>query len=76
MYPFGQPYPEASNGAQSRQNDIWTKIQLDAHNDAIDLTALPFAREAIGSIAALAEDKVDVSKLDFRGAKRIDVHTQ
>lgn len=75
MYPFGQPFPEASNGVQSQQNEIWKKIQHDAHSDGIDLTALPFAKEAIGSIAALAGEKVELSGERFNG-RRVDVHTQ
>ena len=75
MYPFGQPFPEASNGTQSQQNEIWKKIQQDAHSDGIDLTALPFAKEAIESIAALAGEKLEVGGERFTG-RRIDVHTQ
>ncbi|USP82841.1 hypothetical protein yc1106_10115 [Curvularia clavata] len=74
MYPFGQPFPEASNGTQSQQNEIWKQIQHDAHSDGIDLTALPFAKEAIGSIAALASEKVELGAGAFNG-RRIDVHT-
>jgi hypothetical protein len=76
MHPFDQPYPDAANDTQSRQNELWMKIQFDAHDDGIDLTSLPFAKEAIESIAKLAENKVDVGKFGFREAKRIDVHTQ
>lgn len=52
------------------------KIQRDAHEDDIDLTVLPFAKEAIGSIAELAVNQVDTKQFTFQGAKRIDVHTQ
>jgi len=76
MYPFGQPYPNASNDTQSRQNELWMNIQRDAHEDKIDLTVLPFAEQAVGSIAELAVKQVDTKQFGFQGAKRIDVHTQ
>lgn len=76
MYPFGQPYPDASNDTQSWQNELWMKIQRDAHEDEIDLTVLPFAKEAIASIAELAVKQIDTKQFGFQGAKRIDVHTQ
>lgn len=64
MYPFGDT------------NTLWKQIQHDAFVDGIDLTVLPFAKEALASISALAADTVDISAFDFSNAKRIDTHTQ
>lgn len=66
MYPFG----ESDSGATGKQ------IQHDAYVDGIDLTVLPFAQEAIASIAALAKHAADPATFQFSNAKRIDTHTQ
>ncbi|EOA85626.1 hypothetical protein ACJQWK_10454 [Exserohilum turcicum] len=79
IYPFPQPYPVAFSDTQVRKNEIWSRIQREAHADGIDLTVLPFAKNAIASIVALEGDKVDVNALGFaesgREMRRVDVHT-
>jgi hypothetical protein len=52
------------------------QIQYEAYVDGIDLSVLPFAKEAIASIATLASSKVDMKEFDFSTAKRVDTHTQ
>lgn len=52
------------------------QIQYEAYVDGIDLTVLPFAKEAIASIASLASNVVDMQEFDFSTSKRIDTHTQ
>ena len=52
------------------------QIQYEAHVDGIDLTVLPFAKEAIASIASLASSMVNVKEFDFSTSKRVDTHTQ
>ncbi|KAF1947197.1 amidohydrolase 2 [Clathrospora elynae] len=54
---------------------LWKRIQHAAYRDAIDLTSLPFAEEAIRSIAALSTNLTDTSTFDFEHATRIDTHT-
>jgi len=73
MYPFGHP---STNDTRYREKELWLKIQNDAYLDNIDLTTVPFAKDAIASIVALAGDKVDVGKFGLEGANRVDVHTQ
>lgn len=73
MYPFGHP---STNDTRYREKELWLKIQQDAYLDGIDLTTLPFAKDAVASIVALAGDKVDVAKFGFEGVKRVDLHTQ
>ncbi|KAK1910919.1 hypothetical protein P3342_011521 [Pyrenophora teres f. teres] len=63
MYPFGDT------------NTLWKQIQHEAYVDGIDLTVLPFAKEALESITALATNTVDASAFDFSDSKRIDTHT-
>jgi len=64
MYPFGDT------------NTLWKQIQHEANVDGIDLTVLPFAKEALESLTALAENTVETAAFDFSTAKRIDTHTQ
>jgi hypothetical protein len=75
-YPYGKPYPAPSNGTQHDENKLWMQIQYEAYVDGIDLTVLPFAEEAIASIAALASERVDTKSFDFSTSKRVDTHTQ
>ncbi|EDU50368.1 amidohydrolase 2 [Pyrenophora tritici-repentis Pt-1C-BFP] len=63
MYPFGDT------------NTLWKQIQHESYVDGIDLTVLPFAKEALESITALATSTVNTSSFDFAYAKRIDTHT-
>ena len=52
------------------------QIQYDAYVDGIDLTVLPFAKEAIASITSLASNAVDMQEFDFSTSRRVDTHTQ
>ncbi|KAI4637453.1 hypothetical protein J4E83_000269 [Alternaria metachromatica] len=74
-YPYGKPYSTPSNGTQHDENKIWMQIQYEAYVDGIDLTVLPFAKEAIASIASLASSMVNVKEFDFSTSKRVDTHT-
>ena len=75
-YPYGKPYPTPSNGTQHDENKLWMQIQYEAYVDGIDLTVLPFAKEAIASITSLASNSVDVQEFDFSTSRRVDTHTQ
>ena len=75
-YPYGKPYPTPSNGTQHDENKLWMQIQYEAYVDGIDLSVLPFAKEAIASIATLEGSKVNMKEFDFSTARRVDTHTQ
>ncbi|KAI4692631.1 hypothetical protein J4E81_007047, partial [Alternaria sp. BMP 2799] len=74
-YPYDKPYSTPSNGTQHDENKLWMQIQYEAYVDGIDLTVLPFAEEAIASIASLASSMVNVKEFDFSTSKRVDTHT-
>ncbi|KAL1797015.1 hypothetical protein ACET3X_005555 [Alternaria dauci] len=74
-YPYGKPYLTPSNDIQHDENKLWVQIQYEAYVDGIDLTVLPFAKDAIASIASLASNVVDLQDFDFSTSTRVDTHT-
>lgn len=59
----------------SNTAELLARIETNAHRDSIDLTILPFHKEALDSIAALSTSVSNTPSFDFSNASRIDTHT-
>jgi hypothetical protein len=60
-------------------SDVISRIKSNALRDAIDLSILPFHKEALDSIASLSitapDTNINISTLDFSTANKVDCHT-
>ncbi|KAJ4413319.1 hypothetical protein N0V91_000294 [Didymella pomorum] len=65
----------ATAAASSSSHDLIQRITENAVRDNIDLTVLPFHKEALDSIAALSKDASTTPLPSFTTATKIDTHT-
>ena len=69
--------PDNLTAASPSEQQLWTRIQQDALTDGIDFSVLPFAQEALRSIADLERTVANAlkSNFSFENAKKVDTHT-